>query len=81
MSPFTQPIFLVTGSTAKLANEEPVSLNILFSQNIKRLSRKTLSPTTVSSTLMLPAPSAESKSSSSNGSLNTTSCGVVDLPA
>ena len=35
LSPLTQPIFLVTGVTAKLARAEPVNLNILFSQNIK----------------------------------------------
>ena len=75
-----QPMFLVTGCTEKSEELEPVSLNILFSQKINRLSRKTFNATTVSSTLILPAPEPLLKPSSLNGSLNTTSCGVVDLP-
>ena len=59
VSPLIQPMFLVTGSTAKFAKDDPVSLNILFAQNINRLLRKTFSPTIVSSTLILPAPSAD----------------------
>jgi len=50
------PMFLVTGSTTKFELEEPVSLNILFSQNINKLLRKTFNATTVSSTCTLPAP-------------------------
>ena len=71
----------VTAVTAKLELEEPLSLNILFSQNINKSSRKTLSPVIVSSTFILPAPLPLLKLSSSKGTLNTTSCGVVDLPA
>ena len=81
VSPLRQPMFLVTGTTLKSLVELPVNLNILFSQNIKRLSRNTFSPVIVSSTLMLPAPLLDVKSSSLKGALNTTSCGVVDLPA
>ena len=71
----------VTGVTAKLVLDVPDSLNILVSQNINKSSRKTLSPTIVSSTLMLPAPSPDVKLSSSKGTLNITSCFAVDLPA
>ena len=80
LNPFIQPMFLVTGTIAKSDDELPPILNILFSQKINKLSRKTFSPTTVSSTLMLPAPLPELKPSSLNGSLNTTSCGVDDMP-
>ena len=65
--PFIQPISLVTGATAKSLDELPVNLNILFSQNINKFSRKTFSPTIVSSTLTDPAPLPELKASSSNG--------------
>ena len=47
---------LVTDDTTKSETEFPVSLNILFSQNTNKPSRKTLRPTIVSSTLKLPAP-------------------------
>mgnify|MGYP003670635724 CR=1 FL=1 len=47
--PLIQPMFLVIGVTSKLARELPVNLNILFSQNINNASRKTFSPTIVSS--------------------------------
>ena len=62
-----QPISLVIADTAKLELELPVNLNILFSQNINKLSRNTLSPTTVSSTLKLPAPEPLLNASSSKG--------------
>jgi len=75
------PMFLVTGFTAKSDRDEPVTWNILFSQNINKLSRNVLSPVTVSSTFILPAPEPLLNASSSNGWLNITSCGVVDLPA
>ena len=75
-----QPMFLVTGCTAKSLSDDPVSLNILFSQKINKLLRKTFSATTVSSTLMLPVPESV-KLSSSKGTLKIISCGVVDLPA
>ena len=64
VSPLIQPMFLVTGTIAKSAAVFPASLNILFSQKIKRLSRKTFMPVIVSSTLILPAPLPEVKSSS-----------------
>ena len=61
VSPFIQPMLRVTGVIAKLALDVPDSLNILVSQNINKSSRKTLSPTTVSSTFKLPAPSPDVK--------------------
>ena len=39
------PMFLVTGVTAKLAEDVPVTLNILSLPNIIKLLRKVLSPT------------------------------------
>ena len=81
VSPFIQPMLRVTDVTAKLELDVPVNLNIRVSQNINKSSRKTLRPTTVSSTLKLPAPYPLTKASSSKGSLNITSCFVVALPA
>jgi hypothetical protein len=49
-------MFLVTGVTEKSLDVLPDNLNILFSQNINKSSRKTLSPVISSSTLKLPAP-------------------------
>ena len=63
----------VTAVTAKFEELVPVSLNILFSQNTNKSSRKTLRPVTVSSTEKLPAPLPLLKASSSKGWLNTTS--------
>ena len=78
-----QPILLVTDWIAKSDDELPVSLNILFSQKIKRESRKTFIPVIVSSTRMLPAgsPTSAAKLSSSKPTLKTNSSGVVLLPA
>ena len=81
VSPLIQPMSLVTGTIAKSLSEDPVRLKIRFSQKINKLSRNTFSPTIVSSTLILPAPSLAVKSSSSKGLLKTSSWGVVDLPA
>ena len=76
-----QPMSRVTAVTAKFELEVPDNLNILFSQNTNKSSRKTLRPVIVSSTFRLPAPLPELKPSSLNGSLKTISCGVLDLPA
>ena len=76
-----QPISRVTAVTAKSELDVPDNLNILFSQNTNKSSRKTLRPVIVSSTFKLPAPLPDEKLSSSNGTLKTISCGVLDLPA
>ena len=83
VSPLIQPIRLVTGVIENVVEPTPVSLNILFSQNINKLSRKTLRPVIVSSTFIVPAGCAALalKPSSLKPSLNHNSCGVVDLPA
>ena len=54
--PSVHPIFLVIGVTAKLADDVPVSLNILSLPNIIKLLRKVLSPTISVSTLIVPPP-------------------------
>ena len=59
VSLFTHPISLVTGCIAKSLRVDPVILNILFSQNINKESLNTFSPTMLSSTLIVPAPSAD----------------------
>ena len=74
-------MFLVISAIAKSATEEPANLNIRFSQNIIKLSRKTLRPVIVSSTAIEPEPAPLEKSSSSKGLLKTISCGVPDIPA
>ena len=53
LPPSMQPIFLVTGATAKFAKAVPDNLNILSFPNINKFSLKTLSPTISVSTLIV----------------------------